>query len=111
MAIIKKKQLKELSGTDLAKRLAELRLDVAKDRAQIAVGGSPPNPGKLREKRRTIARILTRLNIRREAETKAKPAVEKSKKPQASAAENIKTGKASWAPIRDNKKKEVGKTA
>lgn len=68
MAIIKRKQLRELSETDLKKRLAELRLDVAKDRAQIAVGGSPPNPGKLREKRRTIARMLTKLNAKNKKE-------------------------------------------
>ena len=111
MAIIKKKQLKELSGADLAKRLAELRLDVAKDRAQIAVGGSPPNPGKLREKRRTIARMLTQLRVKREVGTQAKPQIEKAKKAQASAEEDIKTGKVLRSLISNNKKKEVGKTA
>lgn len=65
MAIIKKKQLKELNITDVKKRLLELRLDLAKDRAQISVGGSPPNPGKTREKRRTIARLLTLMKTKK----------------------------------------------
>jgi large subunit ribosomal protein L29 len=65
MAIIKKKQMKELSAADAKKRLAELRLDLAKDRAQIAVGGSPPNPGKTREKRRTIAKLLTLISTKK----------------------------------------------
>jgi ribosomal protein L29 len=74
MAIIKRKQLKDLSSEDVKKRLAEMRLDLAKDRAQISVGGSPPNSGKTREKRRLIARMLTMLNT-----TKAKQGA-KSKK-------------------------------
>ena len=65
MAIIRKKQFKEMSRADAKKRLIELRLDLAKDRSQIAVGGSPPNPGKTREKRRTIARLLTFMKIKK----------------------------------------------
>jgi len=65
MAIIKKKQFKEMSAADAKKRLLELRLDLAKDRAQISVGGSPQNPGKTREKRRTIARLLTFMNSKK----------------------------------------------
>lgn len=65
MAIIKKRQLRELSKSDIKKRLSELRLDLAKDRAQISVGGSPPNPGKTREKKRTVAKMLTELKKRK----------------------------------------------
>jgi large subunit ribosomal protein L29 len=65
MAIIKKKQFKELTTADVKKRLAELRLDLAKDRSQIAVGGSPTNPGKTREKRRTIAKLLTLMSSKK----------------------------------------------
>jgi len=65
VAIIKKKQMKELGTADAKKRLAELRLDLAKDRAQIAVGGSPPNPGKTREKKRTIAKLLTLISTKK----------------------------------------------
>ena len=64
MAIIKRKQFKEITKDDLQKRLSELRLELAKERAQIAIGGAPSNPGKLKEIRRTIARLLTELKRR-----------------------------------------------
>ena len=59
MAILKKKQLKEMNDADIVNRLSELRLELAKDRGQIAIGGSPSNPGRVREVRKTIAKILT----------------------------------------------------
>lgn len=64
MAIIKKRQMREMSEADMRKRLAELRLELSKDRAQIAVGGSPPNPGKTKETRKTIAKLLTEIKKR-----------------------------------------------
>lgn len=65
MAIIKNRQVKELTNDDLTKRLRELKLELAKDRAQIAIGGSPKNTGRVGETRRTIARLLTEKNKRR----------------------------------------------
>lgn len=59
MAILKKKQLREMNDADIVNRLGELRLELAKDRGQIAIGGSPSNPGRVREVRKTIAKILT----------------------------------------------------
>ena len=50
-----------MSKLELQKRLAELRLELAKERGQVAIGGATSNPGKLREIRKTIARILTQL--------------------------------------------------
>lgn len=57
MAIIKKKELENLSDEELDKKLTDLRLELAKERAASYVG-SAKNPGKIRELRRTIARIL-----------------------------------------------------
>lgn len=65
MAIIKKKQLRELSLEELAKRLNELRLDLAKTKSQIAIGGAAQNPARIGEMKRTIARILTELKKRK----------------------------------------------
>jgi large subunit ribosomal protein L29 len=59
LAILKKKQLKEMADNDMINRLSELRLELAKDRGQIALGGTPSNPGRVREVRRTIAKIIT----------------------------------------------------
>ncbi len=59
MAILKKKQLKEMTDADIVKRKSELKLELSKDRGQIALGGTPSNPGRVKEIRKTIARILT----------------------------------------------------
>ena len=61
VAIIKKKQLKQMNRPDLVSRLGELRLELAKEKGQIAIGGTPSNPGRIKELKRTIARILTEL--------------------------------------------------
>jgi large subunit ribosomal protein L29 len=53
-----------MNDNDLRKRLNELRLELAKERSQIAIGGSPSNPGRVREIKKDIARILTELKRR-----------------------------------------------
>jgi large subunit ribosomal protein L29 len=69
MAIIRTKALHELQPEELNKRLNELRLELAKERGQIAIGGSPTNTGRVKEVRRTIAKLLTE-NKRRKGEVK-----------------------------------------
>ena len=59
MAVLKSRDARKLSGTDLEKRANELRLEVAKERANIAIGAPVSSPGKMRDMKRTIARILT----------------------------------------------------
>jgi len=66
LAIIKKKQIKEMSHVDLVNRLNELKLEVVKEKGQIAIGGSPSNSGRVREIKKTIAKILTELKRRGE---------------------------------------------
>jgi large subunit ribosomal protein L29 len=51
-----------MTRPDLINRLNELRLELVKERGQIAVGGSPSSPGRVKEIKKTIARILTELN-------------------------------------------------
>ena len=58
-----------MNKSELQKRLSELRLELAKDKGQIAIGGAISNPGRLREMRRTIARILTELKKREVVKT------------------------------------------
>ena len=55
-----------MSHDDLIKRLDELKLELVKDRGQIAVGGSPSNPGRVKTLKKTIAKILTELKRRGE---------------------------------------------
>lgn len=65
MAVIKSKEIHTMTSEDLTKRLAEFRLELAKARGQISVGGSPPNAGKMRETKKTVARILTELKLKK----------------------------------------------
>ena len=59
MAILRKSEMRKLSEKDIDKRLEELRLELAKERANIDIGASATSPGRIREIRKTIARIET----------------------------------------------------
>ena len=65
MAIIRKKEIHEMNEEKLRKQLGELRLELSKARSQIIVGGAAANPGRIKEQRRVIARILTELHKRK----------------------------------------------
>jgi len=54
--------MKGMKSKELKKRMNELRLELAKEKAQIAIGGSPTNPGRVKQIKKDIARILTELN-------------------------------------------------
>jgi len=66
MAIARAKELREKTKEELLQQLNELRAELRKYRAQIASGVRPENPGRVREIKRTIARILTILRERGE---------------------------------------------
>ena len=59
MAIVKAKEIREMTDDKLQKQLADLKNELLKERAITSTGGAPENPGRIRELRRTIARILT----------------------------------------------------
>ena len=58
MAILKMRAIREMSAEDIEKKLNEMRLDLMKERGKIKVGGVPENPGRVRQLRRTIARLI-----------------------------------------------------
>ena len=58
---MKFKELKVLSNAELTERKNELYKELIKENAQIAIGTSPKNPGKIRLTKKTIARINTLL--------------------------------------------------
>ena len=58
MAIIRKKEIAGMNEKDLGRRLGDLRLELLKSN----VHKSAKSSSKTREIKRTIARILTRLN-------------------------------------------------
>jgi len=57
MAIIRLKQLREMSKQDLQNKLVDLKKELMKIKSQISRGTLPENPGRTKEIRRTIARI------------------------------------------------------
>lgn len=58
---MKFKNLKAMPMVELKATLAQLNLELSKERAQIATGTVPKNPGKVKVTRKTIARIETIL--------------------------------------------------
>jgi len=59
MAILRTKEIEKMTKKELTEKLNELRKEMIKLKSQIAMGSLPESPGKVREIRRTIARILT----------------------------------------------------
>jgi large subunit ribosomal protein L29 len=59
MAILRSKDIRKLSEKELEKKMDELRLELAKEKANISIGASVTSPGRLKEIRKTIARIQT----------------------------------------------------
>ena len=53
------KQLKGLKKEDLDNRLSELKLELLKEQGNVKMGRPIKNPGKIKQIRRNIARILT----------------------------------------------------
>jgi large subunit ribosomal protein L29 len=56
---VKAKKLRALKPEDLNKQLQELKLELMKEMANVKMGRPLKNTGKVRELKRTIARILT----------------------------------------------------
>ena len=65
MAIIKNKDIRKLDTEGRQKRVSELRLEFAKEKANIAIGANVTSPGRFKEIRKTIARIKTIQNEQR----------------------------------------------
>ena len=56
---MKTKELKLMNEIDLENTMTELKKELMKINSQIATGTVPKSPGKVREAKRTIAKILT----------------------------------------------------
>jgi len=62
MAKINKKDLKNMNVEDLKAKLVELRRDLIKENAQIAIGTTPKSPGLIKQIKKNIARIIQIIN-------------------------------------------------
>ncbi|RLF29077.1 MAG: 50S ribosomal protein L29 [Thermoplasmata archaeon] len=56
---LKAREIRELTPEERRKKLKELREELMHERGVAAMGGSPPSPGKIRQIRVSIARLLT----------------------------------------------------
>ncbi len=65
MAILRKKQIREMEAGEMEKKIGELRLEIMKEKGHVAVGGAVTNPGKIKEIRKTVARLLTQRNMKK----------------------------------------------
>lgn len=57
--VLKAKEVREFTPEERREKLQELKGELMHERGVAAMGGSPPSPGKIRQIRMTIARILT----------------------------------------------------
>ena len=62
MAILRSKEIWEMEIEDIEEKLVELKAELAKNVSKSASAGVNENPGKIRELKRTIARVLTIMN-------------------------------------------------
>jgi large subunit ribosomal protein L29 len=59
MAIYKTKELRAMSAEEINDKEKQLFLELSRERSAVASGTKPENAGRIREMRRTIARIET----------------------------------------------------
>jgi large subunit ribosomal protein L29 len=67
MAIFRASDVRQLSDVELQEQMDKLKLELIQFNGKVSAGGSTENPGRIRELRRTIARMKTEQNQRRTA--------------------------------------------
>jgi len=79
MPILRLKEIRDMSPEDRNKKLGELKTEVLRLKTMIRAGGTVENPFRIRELRKTIARILTIENEQKTEPRKTKIKKEKKK--------------------------------
>jgi len=59
MPILRIKDIRAMSSEERREKLVELQTELARFKTMVKAGGSIDNPSRIRELRKTIARILT----------------------------------------------------
>jgi large subunit ribosomal protein L29 len=65
MAIFRTDEIRNMSEEEIAEELSKLESDLVRERGIVVAGGAPEKPGRIRDIRRTIARIKTVQRERR----------------------------------------------
>jgi large subunit ribosomal protein L29 len=59
MAIFRMDELRNMSDEEITEELRKLVSELVRERGLVTAGGAPEKPGRIRDLRRTIARIKT----------------------------------------------------
>ncbi len=59
MAILRTEEIRKMNAIEQSEELDKLKQELIRERAISSAGGAPESPGRIREIRRTIARIKT----------------------------------------------------
>lgn len=59
MAILRADEIRDMGIEEMRERLEELQAEYSREKALLATGTAPENPGRIGELRRTIARLKT----------------------------------------------------
>jgi len=65
MAILRARDVQQLSDVEMQEQLDKLRMELVQHYGKVSAGGATENPGHIGELRRTIARLMTEQNRRR----------------------------------------------
>lgn len=68
---IKNKELNQMDTAQLESKLKELKKELMKINTQKSTGSNPENPGRIKQIKKTIAKILTILKIKSSKEVKS----------------------------------------
>jgi large subunit ribosomal protein L29 len=79
MPILRLKDIRGMSSEERTKRLSDLTAELARLKTMVRAGGAVENPTRIRELRKTIAKILTienedKLGLRKEEKAPEKTA-------------------------------------
>ncbi len=59
MVILRPDEIREMSDSEIEEKVNDIKLELSKEEGQVAIGGFPENPGRIKELKRTLARIKT----------------------------------------------------
>ena len=62
MPILRKREIRQMPEEERSRRLDEMRTELVRSRTTVKSGGTVENTARIKELRRTIARILTMQN-------------------------------------------------
>lgn len=62
MPVLRKREIKQMLPEERQKKVTELRAELTTIRTAVKSGGTVENPARIRDLRRTIARLLTAEN-------------------------------------------------